>query len=198
MNGARITDAVSFYQRKGEGKDAVRLVRQRDPDKFRWRSAVSKLTSSAGRMRGSDRMKIEEPIREVVLDLADDGLQREVVLDARRFNVDLDRGEILPAHTMGDVRRYAFLVGADVRVIERYVELPEDFAAPVDVAACALVGRAMANHHRRRAQKIWLELPDPEDPEPRRHHHDLMADRAARDAELARRWAAFAKTLLGT
>lgn len=198
MNGARITDAVSFYQRKGEGKDAVRLVRQRDPDKFRWRSAVSKLTSSAGRMRGSDRMKIEEPIREVVLDLSDDGLQREVVLDARRFNVDLDRGEILPAHTMGDVRRYAFLVGADVRVIERYVELPEDFAAPVDVAACALVGRAMANHHRRRAQKIWLELPDPEDPEPRRHHHDLMADRAARDAELARRWAAFAKTLLGT
>lgn len=198
MNGARITDAVSFYQRKGEGKDAVRLVRQRDPDKFRWRSAVSKLTSSAGRMRGSDRMKIEEPIREVVLDLSDDGLQREVVLDARRFNVDLDRGEILPAHTMGDVRRYAFLVGADVRVVERYVELPEDFAAPVDVAACALVGRAMANHHRRRAQKIWLELPDPEDPEPRRHHHDLMADRAARDAELARRWAAFAKTLLGT
>lgn len=198
MNGARITDAVVFYQGKGEGKDAVRLVRQRDPDKFRWRSAVSKLTSSAGRMRGRDRFKIEEPIREVVLDLDDDGLQREVVLDARRFNVDLDRGEILPSHSMGDVRRYAFLVGADVRVIERYVELPEDFLAPIDTAACALVGRAMANHHRRRAQKIWLELPDPEGPEPRRHHHDMMAERADRDAELARRWAAFAKTLLGT
>ncbi|MCA9617198.1 MAG: hypothetical protein KC586_30765 [Myxococcales bacterium] len=197
MNGARITDAVAHYHRKGESKDAVRLVRDREPDKFRWRSAVSTLASMAGRVPGRDRFRIEEPVREVVLDLPDDVLQREVVLDARRFNVDLDRGEILPVHSMGDVRRYAFLVGADVRVVERYVALPEDFMAPVDTAACAIVGRAMANHHRRRAQKIWLELPDPDSPEPRRHHHELMAERATHDADVARRWAAFAKTLLG-
>lgn len=196
MMGARVTDAVEYKQRREESRGAVAIVRDRRPDRLRWRSAVSKLTQGAGSMRGRTRMRIEEPVREIVLDLGDAILRREVVIDARRHNVDLDRGEVLPFHSMGDLRRYAFLVGADMGVIENYVTLPDDFMAPVDTAACVLVGRAMANHHRRRAQRIWLELPDPEGPEAMRQHHRFMAQRADHDAELARCWGALAQRLI--
>ncbi|MEM6955431.1 MAG: hypothetical protein AAF411_09210 [Myxococcota bacterium] len=196
MSGARVTDAVEYKQRHGKDRDAVRIVRGRRPDRLRWRSAVSKLTASAGRMRGMTRTRVEEPVREVVLDLRDGGLRQEVVIDARRYNVDLDRGEVLPFHTMGDLRRFAFLVGADVRTIQQYVALPEDFMAPVDTAACILVGRAMANHHRRRAQRTWLELPDPDGPARMRQHHRYLAERAGHDSDLASRWQTLADRLL--
>ena len=151
---ARVTDAVVFETRRGENKRAMRVVRARRPDRLRWRSAVSVVSAGTGKLRGMDRVRIEEPVREMVLDLDDSVLQREVVLDARRYDVDLDRGEVLPFHSMGDLRRFAFLVGADVGTIMRYVDLPEDFGAPVDTAGCVLVARAMANHHRRRAQRL--------------------------------------------
>lgn len=197
--GARITDAVTYFKQRNENRGAVRLVRKRPPDRFRWRKAVSSLSSRAGKLRGRDRMTIEEPVREVVMDLGDGILRREVVLDARRWNVDLDRGEVLPSHRMGDLRRYVYLVGADMRVIERYVDIPDDFEAPIDTAGCTLVARAMANHHRRRAQRIWLELPDPDDPDapPLMPHQRFMAERAAQDAEIARRWAALGQKLVG-
>ena len=196
MSGARVTDAVEYKQRRGKAVEAVRIVRKRNPDRLRWRSAVSKLTSSASQTRGRTRMRIEEPVREVVLDLQDHHLRQEVVIDARRFNVDLDRGEVLPFHSMGDLRRFAFLVGADMRAIERFVNLPEDFSAPIDTAACILVGRAMANHHRRRAQRTWLELPDADGPVAMQQHHRYLADQAARDADAARRWQALAARLI--
>ena len=193
---ARVTDAVAFEARRGENKRAMRVVRARRPDRLRWRSAVSVVNAGAGRLRGLERLRIEEPVREMVLDLDDSVLKREVVLDARRYDVDLDRGEVLPFHSMGDLRRYAFLVGADIRTIMRYVDLPEDFGAPIDTAGCVLVGRAMANHYRRRAQRLWLELPDPDAPRQRMRHEEMMAERATRDAETARRWDAFARRLL--
>ena len=196
MSTSRVTDAVEQNQRRGKSTEAVRIVRKRNPDRLRWRSAIGKLTASAGQMRGRTRMRIEEPVRECVIDLPDSFLRQEVVIDARRHNVDLDRGEVLPFHSMGDLRRYAFLVGADVRLLERYVELPIDFMAPVDTPACILVGRAMANHHRRRAQRTWLELPDPDGPVQVQQHHRYMADRAANDADLARRWQALANRLI--
>ena len=196
MLGARVTDAVIYEQRRGESKRAVRIVRGRRPDRLRWRSAVSVVNAGAGKLRGLERMRIEEPVRELVLDLGDPVLQREVVLDARRFDIDLDRQEILPVHTMGDLRRFAFLVGADMQAIQRYVDLPEDFGAPVDTAGCVLVGRAMANHYQHRAQRLWLDLPDPDAPGPRTHREHHMAERARADADRARRWAALASRLI--
>lgn len=195
MIGARVTDAVEFYAKRGESRGAVRIVRLREPDRFRWRKAVSGLSSRAGKLRGRDRMRIEEPVREVVLDLENE-LQREVVLDARRYNVDLDRGELLPFHTMGDLRRYCFLVGTDVNTFDKYVRITNDFGEPIDTAGCTVVARAMSNHHRRRAQRIWLELPDPDGPDKWRMHHRFMSERASHDAELARRWNALAQRLV--
>ena len=198
MYGARVTDAVQYLNTRGEARTAVRIIRQREPDKFRWRRAVANLSSTAGRLRGRPRMRIEEPVREVVIDLNHRILREECVIDARRYNLDLDRGEVLPIHTVGDLRRYAFLVGADMRIIERYVKVSNDFGAPIDTAACILVGRAMANDHRRRAQRLWLALPDEDAPGAQnlRPHQQIMAQRAAKDAEMARRWAALAKTLV--
>src|SRR5690606_37110265 len=89
--GARITDAVAHFARRGNFRSAVKLVRTRAPERLRWRSAVSTLTLDAGRLVGTERMRLEEPIRELVLDLSDAYLQREIVLDARLHRVDLDR-----------------------------------------------------------------------------------------------------------
>jgi len=197
MLGARITDEVDFFRRRDEKSAAVRAIRRRDPDKFRWRSAVSLLTATAGRLRGSDRMRIEEPVREKVLDIRDSLLKREVVLDARRHNVDLDRGEVLPVRTLGELRRVAFLVGTDLRIVQRYLKLPGDWGEPIDTAGVAVVGRAMADWHRKRAQHLWLQLPDPEGGgDPMMQHHLMMARRAELDADLSRRWAVLAREML--
>jgi hypothetical protein len=196
--GARVTDAVEFFKQRGEMKVAVKVVRERVPERFRWRKAVGSLTSTAGKLRGKDRMRIEEPIREMVLDVEDGDLRREVVLDSRRNGVDLDRGELLPRRTVGDLRRYSFLTGTDLTEVQRYVHLPLDFFAPVDTAAAVLVGRAFSEHHRHKAQRIWLRLPDADTPDALPLHQRLMAEHASREARLAERWVAFAKALLDT
>jgi hypothetical protein len=197
MYGSRVTDEVSFYGNRGEQKGAVRAVRIRPPDPQRWRSAVSFLTKHAGILWGLERMRIEEPVREVVLDLSELVLKREVVLDARRNNVDLDRGELLPRHRMGDLRRMAFLVGTDVGQIARYVRLPEDFGAPIDTAAVAIVSRAYGDMHRRRAHKLFLDLPRIEEAGQLPPKLRPVHARARRDAELAKRWTALSRALLG-
>ena len=196
MPGTRVTDAVDFYRQRGEDKTAVRVIRGRRPDKLRWRSAMGRLNHTIGQRRGKSRFMMEEPVREMVLDLGDKTLKREVVIDARRFNVDLDRGELLPFHRMGDLRRYAFLVGADMKVIERYVRVPDDFGAPIDTAGTVIVARAMANQHRRRAQRLWLELPNTDGAPQKMKHLQMMEQRAKRDAQAAQRWAALGERLL--
>lgn len=195
--GARITDAVGHLRGRGNIKGAVKLVRVRTPERLRWRSAVGSLTAEAGQLQGVNRMRVEEPIRELVLDLSDPFLRREVVLDARLHRVDLDRGEILPRWTVGDLRRLSYLARTDLTHIKRYVPVSDQFDAPIDTSAVVLVGRAYARQHRKRAQDLWLQIPDADGPEPQRLHHRYMAERAERDAELSKRWLALSKALCG-
>ena len=82
--GVRVTDEVSFWQRRGDLRRAVRVVRERTPERLRWRAAVSSVTEQAGGLSGSERVRIEEPVREVVLDLQDKILRREVVIEYKR------------------------------------------------------------------------------------------------------------------
>jgi hypothetical protein len=170
-------------------------VRTRQPERLRWRAAVGALTLDAGRMLGGERMRVEEPIRELVLDLPDELLRREVVLDARLHRVDLDRGEILPRWSLGDLRRLSFLARTDLDLLTRYVRLPQEFEAPIDTAAVVLAGRAFSNMFRTRAQRLWLSVPDQDGPEPHMKHHAYILQRADQDAERSRRWGALAKTL---
>ncbi|MDB4986201.1 MAG: hypothetical protein JWN04_1379 [Myxococcaceae bacterium] len=193
--GARITDAVAHFRNRGNFRNAVKLVRAKEPERLRWRAAVSGLTLDAGRMRGGDRMRIEEPVRELVLNLTDLILQREVVLDARLHRVDLDRGEILPRWTFGDLRRLSFLAQTDLTLLQRYVTLPGAYDAPIDTAAVVLAGRSFANVFRTRAQRLWLNVPDTDGPGPTLEHHRLLLARADQEVEQSRRWGALAKTL---
>lgn len=193
--GARITDAVGHFRSRGNLKSAVKLVRTKQPERLRWRAAVGALTFDAGKMLGGERMRIEEPIRELVLDLGDDLLQREVVLDARLHRVDLDRGEILPRWSLGDLRRLSFLARTDIDLLARYVRLPNEYEAAIDTAAVVLAGRAFSNMFRQRAQRLWLSVPDQDGPEPKMKHHGYILDRADQDAERSRCWGALAKTL---
>jgi hypothetical protein len=193
--GARITDAVAHFARRGNFRSAVKLVRTRTPERLRWRSAVGTLTLDAGRLVGTDRMRLEEPIRELVLDLSDAYLQREIVLDARLHRVDLDRGEILPRWTFGELRRLTYLARTDLDLMRRYVALPASFEAPIDTAAVVLAGRAFANMFRQRAERLWLSVPDQDGPEPLMLHQRFILERADQDAERAKGWAALAKTL---
>ena len=105
FDGARVTDAVDYHARRGEMRGAVRVVRTRVPERFRWRAAVAEVTGVAGSLRGLERMRVEEPVREIVLDLSDDSLQREVVLDARRRGVDRQAQSVGGSPASGEAGR---------------------------------------------------------------------------------------------
>lgn len=174
----------------------MRVVRTRTPERFRWRTAVEGVNKVASGLRGMDRIRIEEPIREMVLDLNDANLRREVILDARRVGVDLDRGEILPHLTLADLRRLSFLAGVDVNRVSKYTKLPMGFGDPIDTAACIVIGRTLAEYHRRRAHKLWLSVPDPDGPAKLRKHHRFMLDRAERERMESERWSALSAALI--
>jgi hypothetical protein len=193
--GARVTDEVEFYRRRGQLQSAVRVVRARTPERLRWRAAVASMTQVAGELRGRDRMRIEEPVREIVLDLDDKILRRESVLDARRSGVDLDRGEVLPPHTRWDLRRTAFLTGVDHEILSRHIRLPAEYSRPIDVSAVVIVSRALAQAHKQRAERLLARLAMATQVQLARHEK-YMLDRAERDRDMARRWIALAKVMV--
>ena len=193
--GARVTDEIEFYRRRGELQKTVRVIRSRVPERLRWRAGVAAVTQIAGNLRGRERMRIEEPVREIVLDLDDRILRRESVLDARRVGVDLDRSEVLPAHTRWDLQRTAFLTGVDHLAVAPYVQLPEEYSAPIDTAAVVIVARALANAHKLRCDRLIARLPGQSDATLARHEH-YMLERAERDRDLARRWLALARVMV--
>jgi len=195
MAGVRVTDEVSFWQRRGDLRRAVRVVRERTPERLRWRAAVSTVTEVAAGLSGSDRVRIEEPVREVVLDLNDRILRREVAIDARRFGVDFDRFEILPVRTRWDLTRTAYLTGVEPELIERYLPLPADFGQPVDMAGIAVISRALAATHKQRADKL-VERVGGTEGRALAKHEQIMLERADHERDRARRWAALSKTLL--
>jgi hypothetical protein len=173
----------------------VRVIRKRPPERLRWRTALSTASQIASALQGRERMQIEEPIRELLLDLHDRILRRESALDARRFGVDLDRGEILPKHNLWDLKRTAFITRVDLEQLARYVKFPGDFSKPIDTAAVVLVGRALAELHRKRAQKLYLRVQEGRGTS-LMLHEQLMLERADYDTEIARRWSALSKTMV--
>ena len=195
MAGVRVTDEVSFWQRRGDLRRAVRVVRDRSPERLRWRAAVSSVTEAAGGLSGSERIRVEEPVREVVLDLQDRILRREVVIDARRFGVDFDRFEILPVRTRWDLTRTAYLTGVEPELIERYLPLPADFGKPIDTAGVAVISRALAATHKQRADKLIERVGGTSGRALAKHEH-IMLERADHERDRARRWAALCKHLL--
>jgi hypothetical protein len=197
FHGSRVTDVTQYLGQRGEVNRAVRVVRERTPERFRWRSAVASVSALARDLRGRDRMRIEEPIREVVLDLDDELLRREVVLDARKVGVDLDRGEVLPRYTMGQLVQLSIDHSVELGHLARYTKLPSDSFAPIDTAACVVVGRLLAEHHRQRAHRLWLSVPDPDGPDAIKPHERYILERASRDRLTSEHWAKIARTLLG-
>jgi hypothetical protein len=193
--GARVTDEIDFYRRRGQLQSTVRVIRARTPERLRWRAAVAQITQIAGGLRGRERMRIEEPVREIVLDLGDRILRRESVLDARKSGVDLDRGEVLPPHTRWDLRRTAFLTGVNHEDLSRYIRMPAEYARPIDTAAVVLVARALGQAHKQRAERLLARLPNKVDLQLARHEL-YMLERAERDKDLARRWIALAKVMI--
>lgn len=193
--GARVTDEIEFFRRKGQLQHTVRVIRARTPERHRWRAGVAAVSQIAGSLRGRERMRIEEPIREIVLDLEDRLLRRESVLDARRVGVDLDRGEVLPQLTRWDLRRNAFLTGVDHLALAPYMRLPEEYSMPIDTAAAVLISRALSDAHKRRGERLIARLPAFPDVALARHEQ-YMLERSERDKDQARRWMALARVLV--
>jgi hypothetical protein len=195
--GARVTDEVNFWRHRGDLRRAVRAMRVRAPERLRWRMALATVAESAAPLRGFVRLQVEEPVRELVLDLDDRILRREAVLDARRHGIDLDRGEILPVRTRWDLTRTAFLTGVDPALLARYVKLPDDFARPIDVAGAVVISRAISGTHKQRADRLAQRVGELQTGDRSlARHEQIMLERADYERDLARRWAALSKTLV--
>ena len=169
-------------------------MRAREPGRLRWRSALAAVSAEAGTLRGRIRARVEEPVRELVLDLDDRILRREAVLDARKVGVDLDRGEVLPMRTRWELKRTAYLTGVDHELLGRYLSLPADFEHPVDTAGVVVVSRALASAHKGRAQRLVQRVGASQGDDLARHER-MMLDRARYESDLARRWGALSTTL---
>ena len=89
-----------------------------------------------------------------------------------------------------------FLTGTDMDLIRRFVEVPEDFHAPLDTAGVVIVGRAIAERHRRRAHRVSLELPEGPVSASGTELVTKLRRQADEDADSARRWRAVAETIL--
>jgi hypothetical protein len=195
MNGSgRVTDEINFWSKRGELRQAVRVIRARRPERLRWRAALAQVSEAAAPLRGLSRAKVEEPVRELVLDLDDRILRREAVLDARRHGLDLDRGEILPARTRWDLKRTAFLTGVEHELLLHYLKLPDDFNRPVDTAGVVVVSRALSAAHKQRADRLMQRVGHADRTLAR--HETIMLERAEYERDLARRWAALSKSLI--
>jgi hypothetical protein len=194
--GGRITDEVEHYRKQGELRNLIKTVRTRPPERLRWRTAMSTVTEVAGSLDGYNRMRVEEPVRELVLDLDDIILRRETTLDARRNGVDLDRGEILPHHTMWDLKRTAFLTGLEIDNLAHYIAFPDDYSKPIDTGAVVVVGRALSNMYWSRSQRLRLRIAANAKTPDLLQREQYIVDRANYEADLARRWAALSKTMV--
>jgi hypothetical protein len=195
MSGVRVTDEVNFWTKRGDLRKAVRVVRTREPERLRWRAAVATVHEAASPLRGAVRAQIEEPVRELVLDLDDRILRRETVLDARKLGFDLDRGEILPVCTRWDLKRTAFITGVDHEQLMRYLKLPDDYSRPVDTAGVVVIARGIAGMHKQRATKLAERVGDAGG-SALAMHEQMMLDRARHERDLSRRWAALSSALL--
>ena len=65
---------------------------------------------------------------------------------------------------MQEVLRYSSMAGTDLQRMRRYVKLPADRKGTVDTAAIIVVGRALGDHFRTRAQRLLLQVPDEDGP----------------------------------
>jgi hypothetical protein len=194
MSGARVTDEVDFWRMHGDLRRCVRAVRARRPERLRWRAALAGLSRLTIPLQGLERLRIVEPVREVVLDLDDRILRREAVLDARQNGVDLDRGEVLPIRTRWDLKRTAYLTGLDHELVGRHVHLPTDFERPIDLAGVSLVARAFAASHSGRAERLQARVAD--GAASGAPHEQFLVRRIGYDIDMARRWVALSRTLL--
>jgi hypothetical protein len=68
----------------------------------------------------------------------------------------------------------------------------------VDLAGVIVVGRALGDHFRTKAQRLLLSVPDPDGPEALRLHHRIIINRADSDRAESQRWYAFARSVLET
>jgi len=193
----RVTDDVGFFCKRGELPAAVNIVQRRAPDFHRWRRAFSTVARvSYAWLQGKDLLWTESALREVVDCLPDPQLAKELVLDARQFRVRMNFGDPLPHWTGRDLMRFADEHDIDMGIVKRIAPLPAKVADPLDTAAVVLVSREMARRHRRRAQALWLELPDEEEDgwEPRHH---AIANVAEKSATNGAQWNDFAVQLVG-
>ena len=194
---SRITDDVGFFCKRGELPAAVNVMQSRSPDFHRWRRAFSTVTRVAWAwLQGRDLLWTESALREVVDALPDQKLAKEIVLDARQYRVGMNFGDPLPGWTPRDLMRFADEHDVDMGVIKRIAPLPRHVDEPLDTAGVVIVSREMSQRHRRRAQALWLELPDEEEDgwEPRHH---AIATVAEKSAQAGAQWSGLAVKLIG-
>ena len=193
----RVTDDVGFFCKRGELPAAVNIVQGRSPDFHRWRRAFTTVARvSWAWLQGRDLLWTESALREVVEWLPDPKLAKELVLDARSFRVGMNFGDLLPHWTPRDLMRFADANDIDMGVVKRIAPLPKRIDEPLDTAGVVLVTREMARRHRRRAQALWLELPDEEEDGWEPKHH-AIASVAEKSATAGAQWTELAVKLVG-
>ena len=142
--------------RSGDLKRAVRVVRTRVPERLRWRAAVAGVSEAAAPLRGRERFLIEEPVRELVLDLDDTILRREVASAGIAAEISGRPKHIHSIHRKMQ-RKNAQL--AEIYDLHALRVLVDDLRAYASGAEGCGTGLNQAPHAAADAASTWFETP---------------------------------------
>jgi hypothetical protein len=156
----RVSDEAAILCRRRDFPRAVNVLQRRAAERRRWRHAFRLVTVLGDRaLDGSRRVWMEGALRDVVAQVRDLRLQRELVVEARAAQVRFDLGAPLPAWTARTLWHLADTLEIPMQYITRVTALPPTLQAPVDTAQVVVDFRRTAEAHRALAAQLGATLP---------------------------------------
>ncbi|MBI5513251.1 MAG: hypothetical protein HY909_05745 [Deltaproteobacteria bacterium] len=198
----RVSDEAAILCRRKDFPRAVNVLQRRRSERRRWRHAFRLVTVLGDRaLDGARRSWMEGALREVVAQVADTQLQRELVVEARAAQVRFDLGAVLPGWTGRSLWRLADSLEIPMQYVALVTSLPAALTVPLDTAQVVLDFRRTAEAHRVVAAQLgatlppWAQFQEAKgalDPALKQRLNTVRAQH-----EASRRWRAFAGRLLG-
>lgn len=189
----RVSDDAAILVQRMDFPRALNVLQRRAPDHRRWRWAFRRVTSGVNvRLDQSRKRWMQSGLDEIVSNVEDRWLQRELAIDYRTgLGVDTELS-VLPRYTARDLWRIAEQYGLPMEYLAHVTELPRFIDAPIDTTRVVIDCRRTAEAHRDEARNLLAGIA-PTETVPLADQLQRIAADAQRDAEA--RWRALGQRL---
>jgi hypothetical protein len=151
----RVSEDTAILCRRQDFPRAMNVLQRRPPDHRRWRVGLRNVATSAGRvLQGSRRWWLGGAIRELVSEVPNPWLQRELAVDLFATGTGFEPPDLLPHWTARDVWGLADGVGLPMEYVAQVTALPGYIDARVETARLVLDFRRTALAHHEHARRL--------------------------------------------